>query len=156
MKKNGEYVGVDEKFIPEDEKYVDGKVVENKEKSKENAKKILKIGIGAFVGYFVFILVIIICISFFVIKGFASGAKNFIDVKKDVEETQEIGKEKINEIEQQVQQTTIDVEENQQQYKQQYENTVEQYKQQYEQQYENTVEEYNKVRNTIESMKNDF
>ena len=31
MKKNGEFVGVDEKFIPEDEKYVDESLLGNKE-----------------------------------------------------------------------------------------------------------------------------
>ena len=37
MKKNGEFVGVDEKFIPEDEKYVDESLVGDKEKAKKVA-----------------------------------------------------------------------------------------------------------------------
>lgn len=51
MKKNGEYVGVDEKFIPEDEKYVDESILGNKEKTYKTVKKI---GIG----YLCFIIII--------------------------------------------------------------------------------------------------
>ena len=43
MKKNGEFVGVDEKFIPEDEKYVDESLVGDKEKAKKVEKRF---GIG--------------------------------------------------------------------------------------------------------------
>ena len=39
MKKNSEYVGVDEKFIPEDEKYVKDSVLGNREESKNKIKK---------------------------------------------------------------------------------------------------------------------
>ena len=42
MKKNGEYVGVDEKFIPEDEKYVDESLLEIKEESTRKIKKTAK------------------------------------------------------------------------------------------------------------------
>ena len=40
MKKNSEYVGVDEKFIPEDEKYVKDSVLGNREESKNKIKKV--------------------------------------------------------------------------------------------------------------------
>lgn len=47
MKKNGEYVGVDDKYIPEDEKYVDDSLLGDKQINQENIKKVAKkIGIG--------------------------------------------------------------------------------------------------------------
>ena len=47
MKKNGEYVGVDDKYIPEDEKYVDDSLLGDKQISSENIKKVAKkVGIG--------------------------------------------------------------------------------------------------------------
>lgn len=49
MKKNGEYVGVDEKFIPENEKYVDDSVIGDKEKIKKFTTRIAK-------GYIIFIV----------------------------------------------------------------------------------------------------
>ena len=91
MKKNGQYVGVDEKYIPEDEKYVDNSTnseikdtvnmginaakeyvtdKDNQEKFKRTGKKGLKvlkgIGIGylAFIG-FVFIMVIVVFVIIF-------------------------------------------------------------------------------------------
>ena len=50
MKKNGEFVGVDEKFIPENEKYVDESLLGDKEKSKKTAKKFVK-------GYLIFFVI---------------------------------------------------------------------------------------------------
>ena len=50
MKKNGEFVGVDEKFIPEDEKYVDESLLGDKEKTKKTAKKFAK-------GYLIFFVI---------------------------------------------------------------------------------------------------
>lgn len=44
MKKNSEYVGVDEKFIPEEEKYVDESVLGNKAEAEEKIKGYLKKG----------------------------------------------------------------------------------------------------------------
>ncbi|MBO4816604.1 MAG: hypothetical protein J5507_06970 [Clostridia bacterium] len=65
MKKNGEYVGVDDKYIPEDEKYVDDSLLGDKQINQENVKKVAKkIGIG----YLIFIGLIIavpICIMIF-------------------------------------------------------------------------------------------
>ena len=56
MKKNGEYVGVDDKYIPEDEKYVDDSLLGDKQINQENVKKVAKkIGIG----YLIFIGLII-------------------------------------------------------------------------------------------------
>ena len=53
MKRNGEFVGVDEKFIPENEKYVDESLLGDKEKVKKNVKKIAK-------GYLIFFVVFVI------------------------------------------------------------------------------------------------
>lgn len=89
MKKNGEYVGVDEKYIPEEEKYVDNETNEeikdsindglrsvknyvtdkdNQEKFKKTGKKWLKVLKGLGIGYLVFIgIVIVLFVSVFVI-----------------------------------------------------------------------------------------
>lgn len=89
MKKNGQYVGVDEKFIPEEEKYVDNTLndeikgvikdgvksakdyvskEENKEKIKKGAKKGLKIAKGIGIGwlsFYVIVFLIVICVFVF-------------------------------------------------------------------------------------------
>ena len=58
MKKNGEYVGVDEKFIPENEKYVDESVLGDKEERK---KKIYKTGKTVIIVYIlIFVLLIVL------------------------------------------------------------------------------------------------
>lgn len=89
MKKNGEYVGVDEKYIPEEEKYVDNETnreikdsindglrsvknyvtdKDNQEKFKKTGKKGLKVLKGLGIGYLVFIgIVIVLVVSVFVI-----------------------------------------------------------------------------------------
>lgn len=75
MKKNGEFVGVDEKFIPEDEKYVEDSILGNKEESKKKVKKIAK-AVG--IGYLVWIglaLVIVLTIAIFTITQFSKFSK---------------------------------------------------------------------------------
>lgn len=89
MKKNGQYVGVDEKYIPEEEKYVDNSVnseikdlvndgikstknyvsdKDNQEKIKNTGRKGLKILKGIGIGYLIFIgLIILMVIVTFVI-----------------------------------------------------------------------------------------
>lgn len=89
MKKNGQYVGVDEKYIPEEEKYVDNSVnseikdlvndgikstknyvsdKDNQEKIKSTGRKGLKILKGVGIGYLIFIgLIILMVIVTFVI-----------------------------------------------------------------------------------------
>lgn len=42
MKKKGEYVGIDEKYVPENEKYVDESLLGNKEETKKTATSIFK------------------------------------------------------------------------------------------------------------------
>lgn len=89
MKKNGQYVGVDEKYIPEEEKYVDNETngeikdsindglrsvknyvtdKDNQEKFKKTGKKGLKVLKGLGIGYLVFIgIIIVLAISVFVL-----------------------------------------------------------------------------------------
>lgn len=89
MRKNGEYVGVDEKYIPDDEKYVNDSLndeikgfvtdgvkaarnyvsdKDNQEKIKKTGKKGLKILKHLSIGYLVFVgIIIVLFISIFVI-----------------------------------------------------------------------------------------
>ena len=98
MKKNGEYVGVDEKYIPEEEKYVDNEIngeikdtindgmrsvknyvtdKDNQEKIKNAGKKGLKFLKGVGIGYLVFIgIVLTLVISVFVIVFVNMGKMN--------------------------------------------------------------------------------
>ena len=89
MKKNGQYVGVDEKYVPEEEKYVDNNLnseikndmhniyqgakgyvsnKDNQEKMKNVGKKGLKIAKGFGIGYLIFVgIVIVMGISIFIL-----------------------------------------------------------------------------------------
>lgn len=95
MKKNGQYVGVDEKYIPEEEKYVDNEIngeikdsindglrsvknyvsdKDNQQKFKNTGKKGLKILKGIGIGYlaligFIIVMVIVIFVIVFVTMG---------------------------------------------------------------------------------------
>lgn len=108
MNKNGEYVGVDEKYIPEEERYVDNTLngeiketirdgvrsaknyiskEENKEKIKNAGKKVLKVGKGIAIGYvgfwiFCVSLVLIVFIAIF-ISSFSTSNR----IKKQTTET---------------------------------------------------------------------
>ena len=69
MKKNGEYVGVDDKYIPEDEKYVDDSLLGDKQISPENIKKVAKkVGTGYLIFLGLFIAIPLGLIIFFGIK----------------------------------------------------------------------------------------
>ena len=68
MKKNGQYVGVDEKYVPEEERYVEGD-------SKKNAKILKGVGIGY--------LAVIIFIFIIVIIGFVVIIMNFVDINNN-------------------------------------------------------------------------
>lgn len=91
MKKNGEFVGVDEKFIPESEKYVEDPIIgndeirsgynkvksyvtneENQEKFKKAGKKALKIGKGIGIGYLCFLGVIFALVIGIIIFSFTT------------------------------------------------------------------------------------
>ena len=80
MKKNAEYVGVDEKYIPEEERYVEG-----------NSKKDAKILKGVGIGYLTFITFIFIA----VIVVFGIVIMNFVDINNKRNEN--VIKEEINE-----------------------------------------------------------
>lgn len=75
MKKNGEYVGVDEKFVPENEKYVDESLLGDKEKTRKTLKKV---GIG----YICFMGLLFIGIITLFIFGFMMFGKVFNRVDK--------------------------------------------------------------------------
>lgn len=65
MKKNSKYVGVDDKFIPEDEKYVDDSLLGNKEETKKIIGKTVKV---AGIGYLVYtVIFLILFVSVFII-----------------------------------------------------------------------------------------
>ena len=68
MKKNGQYVGVDEKYVPEEERYVEGD-------SKKDAKILKGVGIGY--------LAVIIFIFIIVIIGFVVIIMNFVDINNN-------------------------------------------------------------------------
>lgn len=86
MKKDGQYVGVQDEYVPEDEKYVDNSINEglkgqfksyvndkdNQEKIKMGAKKGLKIakriGIGYLVFYIIMMLFVFVFIGFVFVK----------------------------------------------------------------------------------------
>lgn len=67
MKKNSEYIGVDEKFVPENEKFVDESLLGNRDETKRTIKKVAK-GFG--IGYLVFIgIFLVIFIGMFIFAG---------------------------------------------------------------------------------------
>lgn len=110
MKKNGQYVGVDEKYIPEDEKYLDKEEnnefvdmvnkgintaknyindKDNQEKIKKTGKKGLKILKGISIGYLLFlgfITLMIIVIFVFVIINMFNTNKRVEDFKNNSNE----------------------------------------------------------------------
>lgn len=91
MKKNSEYVGVDEKFIPEEEKYVDESLLGNKEEEKEKIKDFAKksgniakkIGIG-YLCFFGLIFVIVIGMIIFSFTQFFSTFRRVDKVKDNI------------------------------------------------------------------------
>ena len=105
MNKNGQYVGVDEKYIPEDEKYVDNNLnnelkkdvhnmyqgakeyvsdKDNQEKMKNAGKKSLKIAKGLGIGYLVFagiVIVMVITVFIFVFSQFFKISRQSDEIK---------------------------------------------------------------------------
>lgn len=70
MKKNGEFVGVNDEFVPEEEKYVDDSILGNKQERDQKLKSAVNIGKKIGIGYLCFagivvILFIVIFDSFF-------------------------------------------------------------------------------------------
>lgn len=118
MKKNGQYVGVDEKYIPEDEKYVDESLLgstdeirdgvksginqvkdyisdkDNQEKMKKLGRKGLKIakGVGIFyIGFFAFVFLIVITIIVISIV-------NMVKINNKADEIYNDARENINKV----------------------------------------------------------
>ena len=96
MKKNGEYVGVNEKFIPEEEKYVDesilGNNAETQEKIKGYAKKGLKTVKKIGIGYLCFLGVMFVLIIGIIIFGFTilnNARKNQDEMTSSFEQKQD-------------------------------------------------------------------
>lgn len=84
MKKNGEFAGIDEKYIPEDEKYVDESLLGNKEQTKKTVTKVAK-GIG--IGYLCFIGVVfllVIGVFIFCFSMFSKSMSIFDDTKDQI------------------------------------------------------------------------
>ena len=101
MKDNGQYVGVDEKYVPEDEKHVDNTLngeikndlhnayqgaknyvsdKDNQEKMKNAGRKGLKIAKGLGIGYLIFVGIIFIMVLVGVIFVFSQ----FLKIKAEV------------------------------------------------------------------------
>ena len=119
MKKNGQYVGVDEKYVPADEKYVDNNLnsevkddihnmykgtkeyisdKDNQEKVKNVGRKGLKIAKGYGIGYlifsgFIFLIGIVIFITVFIVIF-----SQIFKVNKQSDEIKENASNIINEV----------------------------------------------------------
>ena len=115
MKKNGQYVGVDEKYVPEDEKYVDNNLnseikndmlnmyqgakgyvsdKDNQEKMKNVGRKGLKIAKGIGIGYLVFAGIVIVM----VIAVFILVFSQFFRINKQSDEIRDKATQGINTI----------------------------------------------------------
>lgn len=109
MKKNGQYVGVDEKYIPEEEKYVDNTTNEevkdaindgfrsvknyvtdkdNQEKFKRAGKKGLKIAKGIGIGYLIFWGVMILLFIVIFVFAFVSIFKGYREMNKTINDNE--------------------------------------------------------------------
>ncbi len=91
MKKNSDYVGIDEKYIPENEKYVE----ETIQYDKNKAKKYIKGGIIVYLVVFCIIFLIVIGVFVFAFFGFHSINKKANGIINNVEEK---SKEQFNDI----------------------------------------------------------
>ena len=115
MKRNSEFIGVDEQYIPEDEKYVDESILGNKEESKNKIKKAIKIGLGIWVIWFLLIIAfaVFMFVSIFnyskkmnnqVLDLYYNGSEQILDLQDNVVEqmedkTQQNSINKMDEIE---------------------------------------------------------
>lgn len=76
MKKNGQFVGIDEEFVPEEEKYVDESLLGDKQKTT----KVLKtVGIG----YLVWVAIFLVIAASITIFAFS----NILKIRKSVKDT---------------------------------------------------------------------
>ncbi len=79
MKKNAEYVGVEDEFIPEDEKYVDESLLGDKEESNRKIKKTAKSVIIVYIIFAVMMFAMAIGIIIFTISSFGKAGKKIMD-----------------------------------------------------------------------------
>ena len=91
MKKNGEYVGVDEKFIPENEKYVEDSPLNLKD---EKVKKGIKTGAKIIVGWYLFVIIIFVLIFVFVGIMMFKNIRNFNNTRSSISNNISISKKK--------------------------------------------------------------
>lgn len=117
MNKNGQYVGVDEKYIPEEEKYVDntlnGEIKdalndgvksvknyvskdENKEKIKHAGKKALKVGKGIAIGYLASWIIGVIIVFIIIITALIMIIKNANSMDDDFDKIYDAAEKRIN------------------------------------------------------------
>lgn len=117
MNKNGQYVGVDEKYIPEEEKYVDntlnGEIKdalndgvksvknyvskdENKEKIKNAGKKALKVGKGIAIGYLASWIIGVIIVFIIIITALIMIIKNANSMDDDFDKIYDAAEKRIN------------------------------------------------------------
>lgn len=119
MKKNGQYVGVDEKYVPADEKYVDNNLnsevkddihnmykgakeyisdKDNQEKVKNVGRKGLKIAKGYGIGYLIFSGFIVLIGIVIFITAFIVIFSQIFKVNKQSDEIKENASNIINEV----------------------------------------------------------
>ena len=117
MNKNGQYVGVDEKYIPEEEKYVDntlnGEIKdalndgvnsvknyvskdENKVKIKNTGKKALKVGKGIAIGYLASWIIGVIIVFIIIITALIMIIKNANSMDDDFDKIYDAAEKRIN------------------------------------------------------------
>ncbi len=107
MKKNGEFVGADEKYIPENEKFVDDPIIGTTEETTKKIKKTAKVFLFGYLFFIVFIFALAIGGMIFmfttfnqnkndIINKFNQGAnslkENFEDKEKSLNEAEEKAK----------------------------------------------------------------
>lgn len=117
MNKNGQYVGVDEKYIPEEEKYVDNTLNseikgalndgvksvknyvskdENKEKIKNVGKQALKVGKGIAIGYVASWIIGVIIVFIIIITALIMIIKNANSMDDDFDKIYDSAEKRIN------------------------------------------------------------
>lgn len=158
MKKNSEYIGVDEKFVPEDEKYVNDSILGNREETKSKLKKVLKIGLGAWliwalvaIAFFVICVILILNHSKNVNKQIFDMYGGVIDNMMDGTQFQQDLMEQSQQIQQQVDKEF----EQQDKFQETQQNILEQ-SQQSQQTQQNTINEMKDVMSSMSSMMDSF
>lgn len=71
MKKNVNYIGVDEKYIPEDEKYVDDSLLGDKNERAQKIKKYVNISFGMHFFISIVLIIVFIVVGYFIFTFFS-------------------------------------------------------------------------------------